>query len=80
MCPVSELHLISYTDSVHGLTPDQLHRGIGQELTRRMLERLGHLYMIDLLCDPELQPFYAKVGMRLAAGMFVRNFDRQSGV
>jgi ribosomal protein S18 acetylase RimI-like enzyme len=54
-------------------------RGVGQELVRRMLERLRHLYAIDLLCDAELQPFYAGLGMRPASGMLLRNYDRQSG-
>lgn len=54
-------------------------RGIGQELVRRMLELLREHYMIDLLCDADLQPFYAKLGMRPATGMLLRNYDRQSG-
>jgi ribosomal protein S18 acetylase RimI-like enzyme len=54
-------------------------RGIGSELVGRMLERLRELYMIDLLCDPDVQPFYARLGMRPAAGMLIRNYDRQSG-
>jgi ribosomal protein S18 acetylase RimI-like enzyme len=54
-------------------------QGIGRELMRRMLERLGDFYMVDLLCDPELQPFYARLGMSPAAGMLLRNYDRQSG-
>ena len=44
-----------------------------------MLERLGDLYMVDLLCDAELQPFYARFGMRPAVGMLRRNYARQSG-
>lgn len=55
-------------------------QGIGQELTRRMLERLRGLYMIDLLCDPDLQSFYQRAGMFPATGMMLRNYDRQSGV
>ena len=31
-------------------------RGIGRELVRLLLARLDHLYAIDLMCDPELQP------------------------
>lgn len=54
-------------------------RGIGTELMRRMLDRLGNLYMIDLLCDAAIQPFYARLGMRPAMGMAVRNYARQSG-
>lgn len=54
-------------------------RGIGTELVRRMLEKLSHLYMIDLVCDPALQPFYERLGMRAIVGMVARNYDRQSG-
>jgi len=54
-------------------------QGIGSELVRRMLEKLKGLYMVDLLCDAELQPFYTRLGMRLARGMMVRHYERQSG-
>lgn len=54
-------------------------RGIGSELVRRLLLKLQHLYMIDLLCDLDLQPFYQRQGMRPATGMMVRNYSRQSG-
>jgi ribosomal protein S18 acetylase RimI-like enzyme len=59
--------------------PDYQKQGIGLELTQRMLTQLQHLYAIDLLCDPELQAFYTKVGMRPATGMMVRNYENQSG-
>src|SRR5947209_1680422 len=39
-------------------------RGIGSELVRRLLDRLDGLYMVDLICDPDLQPFYARLGFR----------------
>lgn len=58
--------------------PDYQGRGIGTELMHRMLARLRHLYMIDLVCDPPLQSFYERVGMRAVVGMVVRNYDRQS--
>lgn len=54
-------------------------QGIGSELVRRMMEKLRHLYMIDLVCDPPLQPFYERFGMRPAVGMLMRNYDRQAG-
>ena len=54
-------------------------RGIGSELMRRMLERLHHIYMIDLICDTDVQPFYARLGMQPYTGMILRNYDRQSG-
>jgi GNAT superfamily N-acetyltransferase len=47
-------------------------RGIGSALLARMLERLGHLPNVDLLCDPELAPFYARFGMRPLGGMALR--------
>ncbi len=53
-------------------------RGIGTELMRRMLDRLAGYYMVDLLCDPGLQPFYQRLGMRPATGMLLRNYARQS--
>ena len=58
--------------------PAYQERGIGQELVRQMLEKLSGLYMVDLICDPELQPFYARFGMKPAFGMMLRNYERQS--
>ncbi len=54
-------------------------QGIGSELLRRMLAKLADLYMVDLLCDPNMQPFYERLGMRPATGMLRRNYDRQAG-
>lgn len=59
--------------------PAYQEQGIGGELTTRMLARLRHLYAVDLLCDPELQPYYERQGMHRAVGMLYRNYDRQSG-
>ena len=55
--------------------PAYRRRGIGSELVRRMLSRFKHLYMIDLLCDPDLQPFYQRLEMAPTCGASVRNFD-----
>ena len=54
-------------------------RGIGRELVRRVLSEFDDLYMLDLLCDPELQPFYASLGMSPATGMMVRGYTNQAG-
>ncbi len=59
--------------------PKYQGRGIGKELFRRMLDKLKKLYMIDVLCDPELQEFYERFGMKPAKGMIIRNYERQSG-
>ncbi len=50
-------------------------QGIGSELVRRMLEKLSYLYMIDLICDADLQPFYERFGMMRFTGMIKRNYD-----
>jgi len=60
--------------------PAYQKRGIGRELVHRMFARLKDFYMIDLLCDPELQPYYASFGMKPVAGMMIRNYEKQSGL
>jgi ribosomal protein S18 acetylase RimI-like enzyme len=70
--------LCAYISSLEVL-PAYQGAGIGTELMRRLLDRLRDLYMVDLICDPEVQPFYARLGMRAAAGMIMRNYARQSG-
>jgi ribosomal protein S18 acetylase RimI-like enzyme len=59
--------------------PVYQRQGIGQELMRRMLEKLSGLYAVDLMCDPDLEPFYARLGMRPAFGMIIRRHERGSG-
>lgn len=48
-------------------------RGVGSELVHRMLDRLGGLYMVDAVCDPELVPFYERFGLRPATAMCRRD-------
>ncbi len=52
--------------------PSHRGRGIGSELVERLLEELNHFYAVDLMCDPELQPFYDRFGMHRATGMIIR--------
>ena len=58
--------------------PDWQRQGIGEELVRRMLTKLRNIYMIDLVCDPALIPYYERFGFRPYNAMIVRNYDRQS--
>lgn len=67
----------AYIPLLEVLAPYQ-DRGIGSELTQRMLDSLKHLYQIDLMCDDDLRPFYERMGMKPAGGMIIRNYDRQS--
>jgi ribosomal protein S18 acetylase RimI-like enzyme len=60
--------------------PDYQRRGIGTELTRRMLGELGDLYAVDAACDAELSGFYARCGMQERRAMVLRNYRRQSGL
>lgn len=51
--------------------------GIGSELVRRIVARFSHLYAIDLSCDPDLVPFYQRLGFSRCEAMVIRNIDRQ---
>lgn len=75
---ISDGVLSAYIPLLEVLQPYQ-GQNIGSELVRRMLDKLQHLYMIDLLCDADVQPFYERLGMRPATGMLTRNYDRQTG-
>lgn len=59
--------------------PEYQSLGIGAELVKQMKQELSQLYMIDLLCDEELIPYYEKQGMSRASGACMRNYARQSG-
>lgn len=59
--------------------PGFQHRKIGTELVRRMIDKLKDFYMVDLICDDDLRPFYKRFGMEPFGGMVIRNFERQSG-
>ncbi|MFF2752941.1 GNAT family N-acetyltransferase [Psychrobacillus sp. NPDC058041] len=60
--------------------PAYKNNGIGKELVQRMIEELKNLYMVDLLCDDHLQPYYEKQGMMKASGMIIRNYQHQAGI
>ena len=60
--------------------PAHQGRGIGSELVRRLVARLESLYMVDLCCDAELEPFYLRLGFRtLDRGMGIRNYEAPAG-
>ncbi len=50
-------------------------RGIGAELMRRVLARLGDRYSIDLVCDPDLVAFYERLGGQAGSAVMWRNRD-----
>lgn len=55
--------------------PTYRGQGIGSELVRRLLERLGDRYMVDLVCDEDLVPFYERFGMARYGAMILRRPD-----
>lgn len=61
------------------VVPEYQNQGIGTKLVEKMLAQLEEYYMIDLLCDIELQDFYMKKSMIKANGMMKRNYQSQSG-
>ncbi len=52
--------------------------GIGTELVKRMLDTLGNMYAIDIICDETLVPFYKCLGLKKSVGMLVRKYENQS--
>ncbi len=53
--------------------PEYQGRGIGGELMRRVLEGTERFYSVDLVCDAELVPYYARLGMRAASSALLRH-------
>jgi GNAT superfamily N-acetyltransferase len=51
-------------------------RGVGTALMERVLARLGDRYSIDLVCDPELVPYYERLGGMRLDGVGWRNRGR----
>ncbi|OQY42625.1 MAG: GNAT family N-acetyltransferase [Anaerolineaceae bacterium 4572_78] len=71
--------ILTASISLVEVLPSYQGQNIGQELVRRILERLQHLYAIDLICDLDVQPFYEKLDMKPCHGMMIRNYENQSG-
>jgi len=56
--------------------PAHQERGLGSQMVRALLDRLSSCYMIDLVCDDDVVPFYERLGGTRLAAMAWRNFDR----
>jgi GNAT superfamily N-acetyltransferase len=44
--------------------PSHQGLGIGTALIERLLSQLDDLYMVDVVCDARLEPFYSRLGFR----------------
>lgn len=43
--------------------PEYQNKGVGAKLVKMLLSVLSDFYMVDLICEKELQPYYEKLGM-----------------
>ena len=75
---VSDGVLTAYIPLLEVLSDYQGH-GIGGALMKHMLAALDGLYMIDVVCDKKIQPFYAKFGATNWTASIFRNHMMQSG-
>ena len=71
----------SLSDGVHfafipmlEVLPEYQNQGIGTELLTKLLAELKDIPCIDLTCDAEMQPYYARFGMLKSHGMVFRKY------
>jgi len=53
--------------------PECRGAGLGRELMQRIVRRLEPMYMIDLTCDEDVQPFYERLGWTRYTAMIRRD-------
>ena len=59
--------------------PEFQGQGFGGQLVQFIKEECQEFYGLDILCDPELIPFYSQFGFKKASGVLSRNYQAQSG-
>ncbi|MFT7463514.1 MAG: ribosomal protein S18 acetylase RimI-like enzyme [Pseudohongiellaceae bacterium] len=69
---VSDGILAAYVPLLEVL-PEHRGAGLGSELVRRLMAALNGLYMLDLVCDESVVPFYERLGLSRLAGMARRH-------
>ena len=69
---LSDKTMSAYISTLEVL-PKYQSRGIGSELMQRMLKKLENMYMIDLLCEADMQAYYERFGMKKTTAMMLRN-------
>ncbi len=61
------------------VSPEYQSSGIGRTLVEHLLAKLQNIYMIDLLCDENVEGFYEKLGFHKTSAMMLRHYDKQTG-
>ena len=59
--------------------PSHQGQGIGSNLVQAICEELADFYMIDAICNPDVESFYKPLGFAPLSGMAKRNYDAQRG-
>jgi len=54
--------------------PQHRDQGIATTLVERLLARLNGLYMVDVVCDDDVVPFYERFGFVRGVSMMRRNY------
>lgn len=67
--------LFAYLSSLEVL-PEYQGQGLGKDLVFRLLDAMPQVYAVDLICDPEVQPFYEKCGFSSYTGALIRRRER----
>lgn len=75
---ISDQVLSGYIPLVE-VIPEWQGNGVGTALVGRLLELMSDLYMIDLVCDSGLVPFYERFGMKQGTAMSLRRYEHQAG-
>ncbi len=54
--------------------PPYRRQGIGSKLIRMLLDAVGELYMVDVICDDDVLAFYEALGFQQAGGAVRCNY------
>ena len=76
---ISDKTLSAYIPLLEVL-PEHQNKGIGKKLVKMMFEQLSAYYMIDVICDEDIQYFYKKIGLKATVAMVKRNYKNQKGI
>jgi len=72
---ITDYRFAAYIPLVEVLTEHQ-GQSIGSQIVRALLKRIGNCYMIDLVCDDDVVPFYERLGATRLNAMAWRDHDQ----